>query len=125
MRCFIFSFLFSVTLMCAVFGQTQKPPRITANIEKASCINKNDGWISFDLSLRFELSNGSNDQVFFLKDQFSLDGIEVFRRSAVNDNLESILLNQHPPSFSGDIKWLKVGEELVVSKTKSKYLTSL
>lgn len=120
-------FVYAVMLFLFVFagfGQSRHSPEITGTVEKLIRDEK-DGWITFEIELNFRLQNLLVERLFLQKDNFSLQGVEVFKSSTKGSNLQSLFRNQHPPSFSGDSKWIRIGETVMASGSKSVHLTSI
>jgi len=122
------SIMISIAVASLVHGQKKlvadDSPRITAEVKEFVREDTND-WIIFQVVVRFELKNTLNRRLFLLNDDFDIYGLEVFREAKGTGEFESILHYQQPPSHSGNAKWSELGEEIIGSGTKSKFLVSL
>lgn len=102
-------------------------PKPTVNVEISDAARKDyaDGSMKIFFDLKFDVKNESNEKFFFLKSEFGIDGIKVFKRDAGTNKLQSLYSAGGRPSNSGDLKWIRLGEDLANSKGNSFYLVPL
>lgn len=128
MKYVFLSILVFMALKTLVVGQTNivvsESPQITAKVEKIVIQHKVD-WVVFEVNLRFKLLNNLNQKLFLQKGEFNLYGVEVFRKIDGQSRPELVLQYNHPPSYSGKVKWITVGQEMIDAGSKSIHLISL
>lgn len=128
MQKFMLASFFS--LICAGIGYAQintESVEPTVNVEVVSAAREDypDGSMMIRFKLNLTLTNNSGKKLFLLPSVFNVEGINIYKRNFQTKKLQSIFHSSSPPSNSGNIRWISIGEDLANSNGNSPHLIDL